>query len=155
MHLKLRDDIKTASKAKDKEMLGALRSILAMAQDIALKDNRKDITNDDVVVSATKLVKEGNEGMDIYRVISSPIANENFARNYLLANTAVNYLPKQYTEEELKDVVSVIIGTLECSNENKLTMKDMGKVMGEVKSQLPNGSYDAKLVSTIVKENLN
>ena len=155
MHLKLRDDIRTALKAKEKETVTTLRSILALAQDIGLKENRKEITNDDVVVAATKLIKEASEGMDIYRTIDTPVANENFTRNHRLKELATSYLPKQYTEDELRDVVSVIIGTLEVSIGDKFTMKDMGKIMGEVKSQLPKGSYDAKFVSSIVKESLN
>jgi len=154
MHLKLREDIKSSLKAKDKETTMALRSIFALAQDIGLKENRKEITNDDVVSAAKKLKKEGEEGCEIYKVIDSPIADDNYARNFRLVELTKDYLPKQYTDEEMSDVVSVIIGVLEHSLGTALTMKDMGKVMKEVKSQLPDGSYDGKKMSDLVKEGL-
>jgi len=155
MHLKLRDDIRTALKAKEKETVTTLRSILALAQDIGLKDNRKEITEEDVVTASIKLVKEATEGMDIYRMVDTPIANENFERNYLLKTIASRYLPKQYSEDELTDVISVIIGTIEYSTGSRASMKNMGEVMKTVKNQLPVGSYDGKILSALVKKSLS
>ena len=57
-----------------------------------------------------------------------------------------NYLPTQMTE----DVLRVTIGDF-ITKEELSTMKDMGKIMGYLKSNF-EGEYDGKLASTITKE---
>ncbi len=60
-----------------------------------------------------------------------------------------NYLPKQATEKEVEAIVKSVICELGASS-----MKDMGKVMNAVKSELGDKS-DGKTISTIVKICLN
>jgi len=60
-----------------------------------------------------------------------------------------NYLPTQMTE----DVLRVTIGDF-ITKEELSTMKDMGKIMGYLKSNF-EGEYDGKLASTITKELLS
>ena len=60
-----------------------------------------------------------------------------------------SYLPKQYTEDELKEIIQTIMG------ENNISSpSDMGKVMGFLKSKY-DGQYDGKLASKITKDLLN
>jgi uncharacterized protein YqeY len=56
-----------------------------------------------------------------------------------------SYLPKQLTEAEIKDAITVILLDLDAS-----TMKDMGKVMGAFNAKYA-GQADGKIVSTMVK----
>ena len=60
-----------------------------------------------------------------------------------------NYLPTQMTEDVLRETIRDFITKEELS-----TMKDMGKIMGYLKSNF-EGEYDGKLASTITKELLS
>ena len=64
-------------------------------------------------------------------------------------NTINDYLPTQMTEEVLREKISDFITKEELS-----TMKDMGKIMGYLKSDF-EGAYDGKLASKITKELLS
>jgi len=57
------------------------------------------------------------------------------------------YLPKQLTEEQLSGLISALVYN------NNYTIKDMGKIMAELKSKY-SGQYDGKLASTIIKSQL-
>jgi len=153
MRDKLKADIASAMKAKDKDRVTTLRGIWAVAQDVALKDKRKDVSNVDVISAAKKAVKEGNEGMDIYRVIDTPIANENYTRNYRLANLAAEYLPTNISTDEMSATVEAIINEL-ISQDVVIGMKTMGPIMKAVKDKYPDGNYDGKELSTIVRAKL-
>ena len=59
------------------------------------------------------------------------------------------FLPEQMTDEEIFELVSKVVSDL-----NAESMKDMGKVMGALKSQTA-GKADSAIVSKIVKEALS
>ena len=59
------------------------------------------------------------------------------------------YLPQQLSEEEIKKIVIDVADNLGASS-----MKDMGKVMAEVRPKIV-GRADGRLVSSIVKNYLN
>lgn len=61
----------------------------------------------------------------------------------------MTYLPKQLSEDEVREIVEVTIDELGATS-----MKDMGKVMAELASKLA-GKADNKLVSQLVKACLN
>jgi uncharacterized protein len=54
------------------------------------------------------------------------------------------YIPQQLTEEGLKAIIKHLI------EDNSYTMKDMGKIMGQLKTDFP-GRYDGKLASQLIK----
>lgn len=58
-----------------------------------------------------------------------------------------SYVPKQLDEDTLKSIIGSIIV------ENHYTVKDMGKIMAELKERFA-GQYDGKLASTIIKSQL-
>ena len=64
-------------------------------------------------------------------------------------NTINDYLPTQMTEDVLRDTIGDFI-----TKEKLSTMKDMGKIMGYLKSDF-EGEYDGKLASKITKELLS
>ena len=59
------------------------------------------------------------------------------------------YLPKPLTEDELDDLIDEVIATTGAEN-----IRDMGKVMGAIKSQA-GGRADMGLVGSKVKDRLN
>ena len=59
------------------------------------------------------------------------------------------YLPKQFSEEETKKLCSSLVSKLEVKS-----MKDMGKIMGELKKN-HSDSIDFSIAGKIIKEILN
>jgi len=104
-------------------------------------------------VLKTEVTKESKTPDDMYVIgkIKSMIKNAE-ATNSLSENELEilnGYLPKQLTEEELKEKISNII------NDNGFSGgKDMGKVMGLLKEGF-DGQYDGKMASQLVKTLLN
>ena len=104
-------------------------------------------------VLKTEVTKETKTPDDMYVIgkIKSMIKNAE-ATNSLSENELEilnSYLPKQLTEEELKEKISNII------NDNGFSGgKDMGKVMGLLKESF-DGQYDGKMASQLVKTLLN
>jgi uncharacterized protein YqeY len=104
-------------------------------------------------VIKTEVTKETKTPEDSYVVakLKSMVKNAqstNSLTEYEL-NIINNYLPTQMTEDVLRETIGDIITKEELS-----TMKDMGKIMGYLKSNF-EGEYDGKLASTITKELLS
>jgi uncharacterized protein YqeY len=104
-------------------------------------------------VIKTEITKETKTPEDSYVVakLKSMVKNAqstNSLTEYEL-NIINNYLPTQMTEDVLRETIGDIITKEELS-----TMKDMGKIMGYLKSNF-EGEYDGKLASTITKELLS
>ena len=89
------------------------------------------------------------KGIETFKNLEGPVAQENYLRNVRLEKLASDYLPVQMTEDEIEIQVHTIIQVLGAE-----TMKDMGKVMGRFNSEFPKGSFDGAVVSKIVKEKL-
>ena len=101
-------------------------------------------------VIKTEVTKETKTPEDNYVVgkLKSMVKNAqstNSLTEYEL-NIINNYLPTQMTEDVLRETIGDIITKEELS-----TMKDMGKIMGYLKSNF-EGEYDGKLASIITKE---
>lgn len=147
----LKNDIKVAMKNGNKDEVTTLRGIYALAQDIALKENRKDVVDIDVVSAAKKSIKEGKEGIDTYSKINNEVGKLNYDRNMRLVNLASKYVPQNITEDQIRDSVNKIIET----NGILMSMSSMGTVMKLFKEAYPDGNYDGKTVSIIVREILS
>ena len=139
----INNDIKVAMKAKAKEDLEALRAVksalLLAATD---KGVSGEVSEEAGILMLQKLVKQRKEAADAY--ISQNRAD--------LAEVELNqaaiiekYLPEQLSEDKIREIVQKAITATGAS-----TMKDMGKVIGMISSELA-GKADNKLVSQIVK----
>jgi uncharacterized protein YqeY len=104
-------------------------------------------------VIKTEVTKETKTPEDSYVVgkLKSMIKNAQSTNSLTEYELGIinNYLPKQMTEDVLRVTISDFITKEELS-----TMKDMGKIMGYLKSNF-EGEYDGKLASTITKELLS
>jgi uncharacterized protein YqeY len=101
-------------------------------------------------VIKTEVTKETKTPEDNYVVgkLKSMVKNAqstNSLTEYEL-NIINDYLPTQMTEDVLRETIGNFI-----TKEDLSTMKDMGKIMGYLKSNF-EGEYDGKLASTIIKE---
>ena len=92
------------------------------------------------------MIKQRSESIEVYKKSN---------RNDLLeieqheVNVLSEYLPKQLNEEETKTICTEIIVKTGASS-----IKDMGKIMGELKKNYSD-SIDFSIACTILKELLN
>ena len=148
----IRDEIKaalvTAMKGGDKAATGTIRLIQSAItnRDIELRTS-SGTTDDDLVVTEVlqKMIKQRRESAELYRK-----GNREELAATEEAEIAVieRFLPKQMSDEEASAAIQAIIAETGASG-----MKDMGKVMGEVKSRLA-GQIDPARASAMVRSAL-
>ena len=147
---KINDEYKTALKSKDKNKISTYRLILSGIKDLDISNrsgpNKKDTDDEDIKKLLKKMIKQRNESVEIYK---------NNKREDLLKieqgeiDLLSTYLPKQLSEEETKKICSEII-----SKVGAQSIKDMGKVMGELKKNYSD-SIDFSKAGSMLKELLN
>jgi uncharacterized protein YqeY len=140
-------DLKEAMKAKDKRKLEALRAIKSA---LLLEKTGKDASGGEIPESVElkllkKLVKQRKESAAIYREKNRPELAE---EEEYQASIIEKYLPEQLSENEIEMIVEKVITDMGAK-----TMRDMGKVMGQV-TNIIAGRADNKLVSQIVRKKL-
>ena len=145
----IRDEIKaalvTAMKGGDKAATGTIRLIQSAIKnrDIELRTSSAT-TDDDLVVTEVlqKMIMQRRESAELYRK-----GNREELAATEEAEIAVieRFLPKQMSDEEASAAIQAIIAETGASG-----MKDMGKVMGEVKSRLA-GQIDPARASAMVR----
>ena len=145
----IRDDIKTAlvtaMKGGDKAATGTIRLIQSAIKnrDIELRTGTAP-ADDDLLVTEVlqKMIKQRRESADLYRK-----GNREELAATEEAEIAVieRFLPKQMSDDEASAAIQAIITQVGASG-----MKDMGKVMGEVKARLA-GQIDPARASAMVK----
>lgn len=146
---KIQAETVTAMKAKDKERTAALRLIGAKIKDrdIELRTADKKPEDDAMVTDVLlKMAKQRRESIEMY---------EDGGRQELAdkekAELAVieEFLPKQMSEDETRAAIAQIKADLDAEG-----MKDMGRVMGELKSR-HGATLDMSKASGLVKEALS
>ena len=142
---RINEDVKTAMRSKAKERLAALRLITA-----AIKQREVDerISLDDAQVTATlnRMVKQRRDSIEQYTTAARAdlVEQEQFELDIILG-----YLPQPLNAAEIETrVAEAIVAT------GAAGMKDMGKVMGQLKSAL-QGRADMAQVSALVKARLS
>ena len=145
LNQQITNDMKLAMKAKDKPALKAVRMILGAIKQKEI-DDRIELNDTQVLVVIQKMVKQRKDSIsqfsdagriDLVEVEESELAIIN------------NYMPKQLTEDEVDAVVTKVI-----VDSGADSMKDMGKLMGILKSQI-DGKADMGLVSQLIKSKLS
>ena len=146
MSLKARitDDMKTAMRAKDTARLGTIRLLLAA---IKQKEVDERIELDDAAVSGIveKLIKQRKDSISQFQAAGRDdlVAAEQAELAVLQA-----YLPEQLSAAEVEAAVVAAIAESGASS-----ARDMGKVMGLLKSRLA-GRADMGQVSALIKARL-
>ena len=147
---KINGEYKTALKSKDKNKISTYRLILSGIKDLDISNRsgpNKKVTNDeDIKKLLKKMIKQRNESVEIYKKNKREdlLRIEQGEIDLLSA-----YLPKQLSEEETKKICSEIISKVGAQN-----IKDMGKVMGELKKNYSD-SIDFSKAGSMLKELLN
>ena len=140
-------EIKEAMRAKDNLRLETLRSIKSGIILIKTKSSeKKDLTENDEINLLQKLVKQRRESANIFKSQKrNDLANSEEAQLKIIQE----FLPKQMEDLELEKIINDIILKF-----NAKSMKDMGKVMGNV-NKIVVGRADSKKIAEIVKKKLS
>ena len=141
----LTEDMKSAMKAGDKDRLKVVRLILAAIKQIEV-DTREELDDAAVLTVLTKMDKQRRDSVDQFEKGDREDLAAIERAEILVINT---YLPEQLSAEELAGIVDEAIKASGAES-----IRDMGKVMGQVKAKAA-GRADMGAVSATVKERLN
>ncbi len=139
------DKLNQALKAKDKNTYPTLRLVLSAIKDAEIagrSKGQKEIKDSDIISLLKKMVKQRNESCEVYKKAGRKELLEIEIREIEVISS---FLPKQLSEEETKKICQEAIKSTGASS-----MKDMGKVMGVLKSK-HSDSLDFSKVSLIIK----
>ncbi len=139
------DDMKSAMKAKDKQALKAVRMILEAIKQKEI-DERIELDDVQVMTVIQKMVKQRKDSISQF---SDAGRTDLVEIEEAELETINNYMPEQLSDEEVASVVDKAI-----NDSGANSMKDMGKLMGILKSQL-QGKADMSLVSQLIKSRLS
>ena len=145
----IEDKLNTALKAKDKNTYPTLRLIVSAIKDAeiaARSKGQKEIKDADITGILKKMIKQRNESSEVYKKAGRTELLENETKEINVINT---FLPKQLSEEETKKICEEAIKSVGASS-----MKDMGNIMGALKSKHAD-TLDFSKVSEIIKGLLN
>jgi hypothetical protein len=141
---RITEDMKTAMRGAQKERLGTVRMILAGIKQREV-DERISLDDAQVLAVIDKMVKQRKESIVQFEAGGrADLAAKEAAEIALLQE----YLPTQLSAAEIEALVSAAI-----AKTGAASIKDMGKVMGLLKSELA-GRADMGAVSAQIKQKL-
>ena len=147
---KINEQFTAALKNKNKTLVSTLRLILAALKesDIANRSNSKKegIKDPEIIRLLRKMKKQRQDSAILYQKGGRQELQEGENNEIKIIET---FLPKQLGEEETKKICKEAIESLKGSS-----IKDIGKIMGELKQKHPD-SIDFSKANIIVKGLLN
>ena len=143
-------EYKNALKAKDKTKISTYRLILSSIKDLDISNrsgpNKKETDDDDIKKLFKKMMKQRAESIEIYKKNNRSDLLKVEQSEY---DIITSFLPNQLSEEETKKICEDLISKLGASS-----IKDMGKVMGELKKQ-HSDKIDFSKAGALLKQLLN
>ena len=147
---KIETDYKNALKSKDKGKISTFRLILSSIKDLDISNrsgpNKKDTDDEDIKKLLKKMIKQRSESIEVYKTNNRQDLLEVEEGEVQIIS---EYLPKQLSEEETTKVCKEIVEKIGAKS-----IKDMGKVMGELKKNYSN-TIDFSKAGSIIKGILN
>lgn len=142
----IEEKLNQALKAKDKNTYPTLRLVVSAIKDGEIanrtKEN-KDMSDSDIMAILKKMIKQRNESCDVYKKAGR---NELLDKEMKEIEVISIFLPKQLSEEETKKICEEVIKSVGAKS-----LKDMGKIMGQLKSKYSD-SLDFSKVNLIIKD---
>ena len=146
----IENEYKNALKSKDKNKISTYRLILSSIKDLDIVNrsgpNKKETDDEDIKKLLKKMVKQRAESIDIYKKNNRTDLLEVEQNEY---DILTSFLPKQLSEEEAKKICIDVISKIGANS-----LKDMGKVMGELKKTHAD-EIDFSKAGPMIKELLN
>ena len=147
---RIETEYKNALKSKDKTKISTYRLILSSIKDLDISNrsgpDKKETDDEDIKKLFKKMVKQRAESIEIYKKNNRTDLLEIEQNEYDIIS---NYLPKQLSEEDTKKICEETISKLGASS-----IKDMGKVMGELKKNYAD-KLDFAKAGSLLKQLLN
>ena len=146
----IENEYKNALKSKDKNKISTYRLILSSIKDLDIVNrsgpNKKETDYEDIKKLLKKMVKQRAESIDIYKKNNRTDLLEVEQNEY---DILTSFLPKQLSEDETKKICADVISKIGANS-----LKDMGRVMGELKKNHAD-EIDFSKAGSIIKELLN
>lgn len=141
---RLTDDMKAALKAGEKERLGVIRLMIAAMKSADIDPvNKGEIDDAGIMSVLTKMVKQRRDSIEQYtKGGRKDLADKELSEIAIIEA----YLPKMMGDAEAKAAIAAIIKETGAAGP-----KDMGKVMGALKSKYA-GQMDFGKASGLVKD---
>ena len=143
---RIQEEMKDAMRSGERDRLKVIRLILSSIKQIEV-DTRSEVSDDDeVLLIINKMVKQRRDSIKQFVAGNRhDLADIESAEIIILEQ----YLPAQLTTEEIEVIIKNTIA--ECA---ATSMKDMGKVMADIKSKI-NGRADMSIISQKIKTYLS
>ena len=141
---RIQQDVKDAMRAREKQRLATIRLITAAIKQREV-DERIELDDEQVLLILDKMCKQRRESISQF---------EKAGRDDLIAvevremEIIQGYLPKQLGDDEIAALIAAAM-----SDTGATSIKDMGKVMGQLKPKL-QGRADMSAVSAMIKARL-
>lgn len=142
---RINEDVKAAMRGKEKQRLAALRLITAAIKQKEV-DERIELDDAQTTGVLDKMAKQRRESIAQYEKAQRAdlVARERFELELI-----ASYLPQPLAATEIQSLINGAIAATGAAS-----MKDMGKVMGQLKGQM-QGRADLGKVSGMVKARLS
>lgn len=142
--------LKDALKSKDLVATATVRLILAALKDRDIsarsKGNSEGVDETEILSMLSSMIKQRQESAKVY----SEAGRDDLAeREEQEVDIIQSFMPAQLTDEELSNAISDLIAELGASD-----IKDMGKVMAELKSRYA-GQVDMSKAGAEVRQKLS
>jgi uncharacterized protein YqeY len=141
---RIQQDVKDAMRAREKQRLATIRLITAAIKQREV-DERIELDDEQVLLVLDKMCKQRRESISQF---------EKAGRDDLIAvevremELIQGYLPEQLGDDEIAALIDAAM-----SDTGATSIKDMGKVMGQLKPKL-QGRADMSAVSAMIKARL-
>ncbi|MDC3180146.1 GatB/YqeY domain-containing protein [Candidatus Pelagibacter sp.] len=150
LKITIETEYKNALKSKDKIKISTYRLILSSIKDLDISNrsgpNKKETDDEDIKKLIKKMVKQRTESIDIYKKNNRSDLLEIEQNEF---NILSSFLPKQLNDEDTKKICEETVSKLGASS-----IKDMGKVMGELKKKHAD-EIDFSKAGALLKQILN
>ena len=144
---KINSDYNEALKAKDKSKISTYRLILSAIKDLDISNRsgpkKKETDDTDVKTLLKKMIKQRAESIDVYKKNNREDLLKIEENEHKILSS---YLPKQLSEEETKKICSEVAQKVGANS-----IKDMGKVMGELKKNYSD-TLDFSKAGSLLKQ---
>ena len=141
---RVKNEVKVAMKARDKDRLAALRLMMAEFKRIEV-DERIELEDTRALAILDKMTKQRKDSQIQFRDAGR---SDLEAKEALELAIIAEFMPEQLSAESIEQLVEKAIGQAGASS-----MQDMGKVMTQLKP-LVQGKADMSQVSSLVKARL-
>jgi len=147
---RLKEELKASMIAKNESRTGTIRLILAAIKDKDIasrtEENRDGISDESILSLFASMIKQRNDSIEMYKKGNrQDLADKEQAEIDIIRE----FMPKQLSAEEVAAAIKAVIAATGASS-----IKDMGKVMGELKAKYA-GQLDFSAASATIKQMLS